>query len=98
MIRIFCLAALLALVGCADPSKGTALNECRMRYWLDSPDMQGQLIPACMRAKSFEAIACDPAADPWEWDRLASTYPFDNSNCYRSIGPTAWTTTFLSPM
>ncbi len=98
MKLIFPLTALLVLAGCADPSKGSALNECRMRYYLDSPDAQRQLIPDCMRTKSFEAIACDPAADEWEGDWQVRTYAFDNPNCYRSIGSTARVTTFLSPM
>ncbi len=98
MTRILPLAALLVLAGCADPSKGAALNECRMRYYLYGADAQRQLIPDCMRAKSFEAIACDPAVDQWEWDRQVRTLPFDNPNCYRSIGSTARITTFLSPM
>ncbi len=98
MIRLLPLAALLLLTSCADPSKGTALNECRMRYYLDSPDAQRQLIPDCMRAKSFEAVTCDPAADEWEWDWRVKTYAFDNPNCYRSTRDAARLATFLSPM
>ena len=99
VIRLFCFASLALLAGCADPSKGAALNACRMRYWLDSTDRQAQLIPECMRARSYEAdAACDPAADPDEWDQQVRTFAFDNPRCYRSIGSTARIATFLSPM
>ena len=54
------LMPLLLLIGCADPSKGAALNECRLKYWLDGEDAQAQLITECMQAKSFVAVtSCD---------------------------------------
>lgn len=101
VMRLFCFASLALLLGCADPSKGAALNACRMRYWLDSTDRQAQLIPECMRARSFEAdAACDLSADTdtEEWDQQVRAFAFDNPRCYRSIGSTARISTFLSPM
>ena len=99
MIRFLSVASLLLLAACADPSKGAALNECRMTYWLDSPDMQRELIPECMRARSYIAdAACDPGLDADEWDWQVRTYAFDNPRCYQSLGSTARITSFLSPM
>jgi hypothetical protein len=99
MIRFLFIASLFTLAGCADPSKGAALNECRVRYYLESLDAQRQLIADCMRARSFETDAtCNPDADVREWDRQVQTYAFDNPRCYRPVGSTAWTATFLSPM
>jgi hypothetical protein len=99
MVRFLSVASLLLLAACADPSKGAALNECRIKYYLDSPDMQHELIPDCMRARSFVAdVECDPAIDVDEWDWQVNTYAFDNPRCYTSLGSTARVTTFLSPM
>ncbi len=98
MIRCLAIASLLALAGCADPSKGAALNECRMRHYLDSPAVQGQLIPDCMSAKSFQPVAaCVPEPNEYEWDWRVRTFPYNNPECYRPIGSKAWIATALSP-
>jgi hypothetical protein len=39
------------IVGCADQSKGTALNECRMQHYRESAAAQGELIPDCYEGK-----------------------------------------------
>jgi hypothetical protein len=98
MIRVCSFVAVLVLAGCADPSTGAALNECRMRYFLYDAEAQSGLIADCMRARSFEATACDPAADEREWDRQVRTNAFDNPRCWRSARPAARMATFLSPM
>ncbi len=99
MLRSSAIVLLLMLVGCADQSKGTALGECRLKYYLESPTAQGELIPDCMRAKSFEVVAaCSPEADENEWDRQVKTFAFDNPKCYRPVGSATWTATLLSPM
>ena len=55
MIRLAVVVSLLVLVGCgADQSRGTALNECRMKTYLDSPSRhRAELIPDCMAGKSL---------------------------------------------
>jgi hypothetical protein len=97
MLRILPIATLLLLVGCADQSKGAALNECRLRYYLQSPSAQGQQIPDCMKARSFEAdTACTAPADDHEWDWQVKMYPYDNPRCYRPIGFSPWLASTLS--
>ena len=99
MVRPLAIVALLALVGCADRSKGASLAECRLKYYLEDPVAQGEQITDCMRAKSFEAsLPCNPATDEQEWDWQVRTFPFDNPNCYRPLGSVTWTATLLSPM
>jgi hypothetical protein len=98
MMRVLSLPIILLFAGCADPSKGSALNECRLHYYLDSADLQRRLITDCMRARSFEAAACDPAADEREWDLQVRAFAFDNPRCYRPVTFTTRITTFLSPM
>jgi hypothetical protein len=99
MIRCLIVVLLLGLVGCADPSRGAALNECRLQHYLDSPSEQGQLMADCMAAKSFKPISlCSPMTDEREWDWLVTTFPYDNPQCYRPLGSKAWITTALSPM
>jgi hypothetical protein len=99
MIRCAAIILLLALVGCADQSKGAALNECRMEYYLESPAAQSELTPDCMKAKSFlMASPCIPETDGQDWDWQVMAYPFDNPKCYRPIGSTTWIATLLSPM
>ena len=98
-MRLLALAALVALAGCADPSKGTSLAECRLKYWLDGPAARGERTPECMRVKSFAVNdPCNPPADGQDWDVRAATFAFDNPGCYRPIGATAWMATLLSPM
>jgi hypothetical protein len=99
MIRISVLVCLLVVAGCADQSKGSALNECRVKHYLDANDTQQQAIPDCMKAKSFEMTSgCNAQPDEEEWDWQVQAFPYDNSRCYRSIGAAAWTATLLSPM
>ncbi|HTI84216.1 MAG TPA: hypothetical protein VL614_27515 [Acetobacteraceae bacterium] len=99
MIRISVLVCLLAVAGCADQSKGSALNECRMKHYLDAADTQRQAIPDCMQAKSFQMTSgCNAQPDEEEWDWQVQAFPYDNARCYRSIGAAAWTATLLSPM
>jgi hypothetical protein len=64
MIRLaLVVVSLLALVGCgADQFRGTVLNECRMKNYLESQPVQAQLIPDCMSGKSFATMdGCGPA-------------------------------------
>ena len=64
MIRFSAALSLLLLIGCADQSKGTALNECRLKYYLASPAAQGARTPDCMTAKSFQlATKCSTETD-----------------------------------
>ena len=99
MIRISALVCLLVMASCADHSKGSALNECRMKYYLDATDTQRQAIPECMKAKSFEMTSgCNAQPGEEEADWQVQSFPYDNSRCYRSIGAAAWTSTLLSPM
>src|SRR5215472_3297740 len=93
------LLPLALLIGCADQSKGAALNECRLKYWLDGEDAQAQLVTDCMQAKSFVAITpCDADSDPYEWDERVNTYAYDNPRCYHAVGSQPWLATALSPM
>lgn len=93
------LLLLLALPGCADQSRGAALNECHLRYYLQSPGDKAYLIPDCMQAKSFELLAgCRPqsSADDWNWQVPPAAY--DDPECYRPLGATASVATALAPM
>jgi hypothetical protein len=99
VIRLLALFTTLVLAACADQSKGSALNECRTRYYLDDPSIQEQQVPDCMKAKSFEAVpACSPAPDEYEWDWQVQAFSFNNPSCYRPVGSVPWLATFLSPM
>jgi hypothetical protein len=85
MLRFSVIVSLLLLAGCADQSEGAALNECRLKYFLESP-------------KSFQmASPCSPESDD-DWDWQVRTFTYDNPRCYRPLGATAWTATILSPM
>ena len=100
MIRLLPLMLLLlVLPGCADQSLGAALNECQLRYYLQSPTDQALLIPDCMQAKSFEMVAgCRPemSVDDWNWQVPPAAY--DDQKCYLPVGATASVATFLSPL
>jgi len=99
MTRISAMVLLLVLAGCADQSKGSALSECRIKYYLDAPSTQEQSIPDCMTAKSFKPVAaCNPQTDEDEWDWQVKAFAYDNPECYRSVGAGPWTATLLSPM
>ena len=99
MMRYMAVISVLTLVGCADQSRGAALNECRQKYFLDSPAAQSRLIPECMAPKSFQAVsACAPTLDEHEWDSQVKTFVYDNPQCYRPLGSTTWMATALSPM
>ena len=99
MIRFLAALPLLLLIGCADQSKGTALNECRLKYYLASPAAQGARTPDCMTAKSFHmATECNPETDEHEWDWQVKTFAYDNPKCYQPHGSAAWIATLLSPM
>jgi hypothetical protein len=99
VIRFAMLTTAVLLASCADQSKGSALNECRTRYYLDDPAAQAQLIPACMKAASFEMVAeCGPGSDEYQWDWQVQSFPFDNPKCYRPVGSVPWVATALSPM
>ena len=41
MIRFLAVLLPTLLLGCADQSKGTALNECRMKVLSGNPDRSG---------------------------------------------------------
>jgi hypothetical protein len=99
LIRFLPIVPLVMLAGCSDQSKGAALSECRLKYYLDSPAVQGDAIPDCMKAKSFAVeTACDAATDEYEWDWQVKTFAFDNPQCYRPLGSATWMATLLSPM
>ena len=99
MVRLALLIAVALLPACADQSKGSTLNGCRVRYYLDDPAAQAELIPACMKAQSFEAVPkCSPAQDEYQWDWQVRSFSFDNPQCYRPVGPLPWVATVLSPM
>jgi len=99
MIRLLAIVSLVMFTGCADRSKGAALSECRLKYYLESPAAQGDAIPDCMMAKSFRVqTACGAATDEYEWDWQVKAFAFDNSQCYRPLGSTTWLATLLSPM
>ncbi|HET7882327.1 MAG TPA: hypothetical protein VFL55_15680 [Acetobacteraceae bacterium] len=99
MKHLLVLLPLTLLIGCADPSRGAALNECRLKYWLDDPNTQARLTTECMQAKSFVALTpCDPVTDPYEWDERVDAFAFDNPRCYHPIGTQPWLATALSPM
>ncbi len=93
------LLLLLVLCGCADQSKGAALNECRTRNYLLDPTAQSQLTPDCMKAKSYRFVAdCAPTPDESDWDPQVPAFPFNNPRCYQPVGATNWFATLLSPM
>jgi hypothetical protein len=90
--------SLVMLTGCADRSKGAALSECRLIYYLESPTAQSEAIPACMMARSFRAEpACTAEADEDEWDPQVRTFAVDDPRCYRPLGYTAWIAIAMSP-
>lgn len=99
MTRISVLVFLTLSAGCADQSKGSALNQCRMKYFLDDASTQQQSIPECMRAKSFEMVAaCNPQPDEEGLDWQATGTPYTSPKCYRPVGTAPWMATFLSPL
>jgi hypothetical protein len=99
MIRLVTFLSLLFCANCADNSKGAALNECRLRYFLDSPDAQAQVVPQCMTTKSFRMdVACHPKTDASEWDWQVRTFTYDNQQCYYPIGAATSVATLLSPI
>ena len=99
MIRFLPLVLLLVLPGCADQSRGAALNECQLRNYLQSPADQDYLIPDCMKAKSFDmVVGCRPelSTDDWNWQVPPAAY--DDPTCYQPVGSAAWVATNLSAM
>jgi hypothetical protein len=99
MARISVLAFLALLAGCADQSKGSALNQCRMKYFLDDASTQQQSIPECMKAKSFEWVAgCNPLPDGDGLDWQMTALPYSSPKCYRPVGTAPWMATALSPL
>ena len=99
MIRPLIVLLLFIVAGCADQSKGAALNECRLRYDIRSYAQQGHLVPDCMQTKSFEFTStCTPISDEHDWDWKVKTFPYDNPQCYRPVGSERWIATALSPM
>jgi hypothetical protein len=96
--RFAILLPVIVLAACADRSKGSALLECRTTYYLDDPAAQAQLVPDCMKARSFEAVpACNPAGDEPSWDWQVQSFPFADPRCYRPVGSIPWIATVLSP-
>jgi hypothetical protein len=90
---------LFLLLGCADQSKGAALNACRTKFWLDDPAVQAQQIPDCMAARSFGVVAgCGPSTNDDEWDWRVRTFAFNNPECYRPLSSSVRAATLLSPM
>jgi hypothetical protein len=93
------LLLLLPLFGCADQSKGAALNECRTKNYLLDSAAQSQLTPDCMKEKSFQFVAnCTPEPDESDWDPNVAAFPFNNPRCYQPVGAAPWLATLLSPM
>jgi hypothetical protein len=92
-------ASLLLIAGCADRSRGASLLECRMTEYLQDPAVQGEATAACMRAKSFEMVAgCTPQPNEDQWDWRVRQFAYNDPQCYRPVGSTAWLATALSPM
>ena len=99
MMRLVTFLSLVFCANCADQSRGAALNECRLEYFLDGSDAQAQMVPQCMTAKSFRMnTACDPTTDENEWDWQVRTFNYDNPQCYHPIGAATWMATLLSPI
>ena len=99
VVRFAILLVPIVLAACADQSRGSALNECRTRYYLDDPAIQEQQIPDCMKARSFEAVAaCNPTPDEYEWDWQVQAFSFNSPRCYEPVGSVPWLATFFSPM
>jgi hypothetical protein len=99
MIRLVTVLLLLMAGGCADKSRGAALNEYRTRYDIRTSADRGQIIQDCMQAKSFQfASACTPISDEHDWDWKVKTFAYDNPQCYRPVGSERWIATALSPM
>ena len=99
MIRIWFVVFAPLLVGCADQSEGSALNACRMRYYLDLSATQQQSVSNCMQERSFRLVSdCSPQSDIANWDRAAGETAYLNPQCYRPVGAAPWTATQLSPM
>src|SRR5690348_3245999 len=99
MARMWLALLVPLLAGCADQSGGSALNACRMRYYLDPSETQLQTIPDCMQAKSFRLVSdCNTESDIGDWDRAAAETRYLNPQCYRPIGVEPWMATHLSPM
>jgi hypothetical protein len=99
MIRPVAVLLLLIVGGCADQSKGAALNECRTRYDIRPSADRGHIIQECMQAKSFQfTLPCSPIADEHDWDWKAKTFAYDNPQCYRPVGSQRWIATALTPM
>jgi hypothetical protein len=99
MVRLMAIVSLLGLAGCTDHSNGAALNECRLKYYLETPAAQGELIPDCMSAKSFHTVApCSAVADEDEWDWTVTAFSYNNPRCYRPLGSKTWIATALSPI
>jgi hypothetical protein len=99
VLRFAMLMTMALLAGCADRSRGSALNACRTRYYLDDPAAQAQLVPGCMKAASFDMVAtCSPSPDEQQWDWQVQSFLFDNPECYRPIGSAPRMATFFSPM
>jgi hypothetical protein len=99
VIRFLTIVSLTVFIGCADRSKGVALNECRQQYYLRDAATQGKLMSDCMAAKSYQTIAaCSPVPDEREWDTLVRMLAYNNPQCYRPLGSIAWIATAFSPM
>ena len=99
MIRLIAVLPLLMVAGCADQSRGAALNECRLRYDIRAVVDRGPLVTACMQAKSFAfEPSCAPSTSEYEWDSDVRTFAYCNPQCYRPTGTERWIATALSPM
>jgi hypothetical protein len=99
VLRYTLLLLLVVLCGCADQSKGAALNECRTKNYLLDPAAQSQLTPDCMKEKSFQFVAnCAPTPDESDWDPNVAAFHFNDPRCYEAVGAAPWLATLLSPM
>lgn len=99
MTRLMAVVLLLVVGGCADKSRGAALNECRQRFDIQPSSERGRATADCMQTMSFAfASACSSDTDEREWDVNVRSFDYDNPQCYRPIGTESWLATVLSPM
>jgi hypothetical protein len=99
LARLAAIFPLLMATGCADHSRGAALNACHLQHYMQSPAKQAELVPACMRAKSFALVPeCSVPADADDWTWQVRPAGYDYEQCYKPIGTKPWIATALSPM
>jgi hypothetical protein len=99
MARLATLLPLLVATACADQSRGAALNACHLQHYMQSAAQQAEVVPECMRAKSYAlAPGCSVPADLDDWAWQVAPAGYDYERCYQPVGTKAWVATALSPM